>query len=134
MRNEEVSHKRGSVHSPHNTTTLLHYSFTIKLLETQRNSVVTNPNQSKYYFYVTEKEELTEVLETIHYTLFGVMLIFVLEVLLLIHAGNYLEAEWLEMNDDVQSPGYRERTEKELETVKRPKWYSRYALQLSDSK
>ncbi len=53
------------------------------------------------------------------------MVIFVMEVLLLIHAGNYLEAEWLEMNDDVQSPRFRERTEKELETIRHPKWYER---------
>ncbi len=58
-----------------------------------------------------------------HYILFGVMIIFVVEVLLLIHVGNDLEAEWMELNDNVQTPRFRERTEKELKKIRHPKWY-----------
>ncbi len=45
------------------------------------------------------------------------------EVLLLIHVGNDLEAEWMELNDNVQTPRFRERTEKELKKIRHPKWY-----------
>ncbi len=53
------------------------------------------------------------------------MVIFVMEVLLLIYAGNYLEAEWMALNADVQIPHFSGRAKKELEIIRRPNWYER---------
>ena len=45
------------------------------------------------------KELLTELLETVHYILFLVMVVFIIEVMLLVRLGNGLMRRWSTMND-----------------------------------
>jgi calcium-binding protein CML len=63
-----------------------------------------------------EEELMTEMLEQIHYILFLVMVLFVGEVLALIHMGNAAESEWQEWNDDAMDEDTMPRLREEIKT------------------
>jgi len=57
-------------------------------------------------FGESEREELVEIFEAVHYSLFFVMVFFVLEVLLLVSDAMHAQGLWLEMNRACTDPEY----------------------------